>query len=263
MFQPPHRPPGDILHPEREDAEALARIRAEMGEYAFNAQYQQQPIPLQGGMIKAAWVQYYPESPDDIADRAECITQSWDTAIKAGNTHDYSVCTSWAFYEGNHYLLHIWRVRVEFPALRRAVLAQAEAWRPHAILIEDKGSGQSLLQDIRRDTSLPLIPINPTRDKLTRMAAASPMFEAGQIWLPDIRDTRARLVSRASLEPAKAVVHREVSKLHGDSNNFPSYLHELLRFPAVTHDDQVDSTNQYLNWMRNRQQQDGYRLRRV
>ena len=46
---------GEALHPERESLETLARIRASLGEYNFAGQYQQNPAPAGGGMIKEAW----------------------------------------------------------------------------------------------------------------------------------------------------------------------------------------------------------------
>src|SRR6202047_2171151 len=50
---------GDILHPEREPATTLARIRETITEYTFAAQYQQNPTPLGGAMVKTAWLRYY------------------------------------------------------------------------------------------------------------------------------------------------------------------------------------------------------------
>ncbi|WP_431285086.1 phage terminase large subunit [Humitalea sp. 24SJ18S-53] len=59
----------------------------------------------------------------------------------------------------------------------------------------------------------------PQYDKEARLLAQAPMFEAGQVLLP-----------------------REASWL-------ATYLSELLAFPNGTHDDQVDSTSQALNWL--------------
>lgn len=50
---------GEALHPERESLEVLETIRITQGEYNFAGQYQQQPAPLGGGMVKTAWFRTY------------------------------------------------------------------------------------------------------------------------------------------------------------------------------------------------------------
>ncbi len=80
------------MHPDREPLEVLDRIRRTIGEYNFAGQYQQSPAPLGGGLVKAEWFKRYREN-----ERPECfdrIVQSWDTANKATELSDYSVCTS-------------------------------------------------------------------------------------------------------------------------------------------------------------------------
>ena len=47
---------GNVLHPEREPREVLESLRAQLGPEIFSAQYQQQPVPPGGAMIKRVWV---------------------------------------------------------------------------------------------------------------------------------------------------------------------------------------------------------------
>ena len=84
---------GEALHPERESLATLARIRERMGEYNFSSQYQQNPIPLGGAMVKTQWLKYY--APNELPERFDTIVQSWDTANKPTELSDYSVCTTW------------------------------------------------------------------------------------------------------------------------------------------------------------------------
>jgi hypothetical protein len=84
---------GDILDPVREPVEILQRIRRTVGEYNFAGQYQQSPAPLGGGLVKEPWFQTYKES--DLTFEFETVMQSWDTANKATELADYSVCTTW------------------------------------------------------------------------------------------------------------------------------------------------------------------------
>jgi len=55
---------GEVLHPERESREVLDRIRQTIGEYNFAGQYQQEPAPFGGGMVKVEWFKTY--EPDDL-----------------------------------------------------------------------------------------------------------------------------------------------------------------------------------------------------
>jgi predicted phage terminase large subunit-like protein len=151
------------------------------------------------------------------------ITHSWDTAIKAGSGHDASVCAVFEQRGMQHRLLDVWSGRVEYPELKRKTLELAERDHPHAILIEDKASGQSLIQDLRRSTMLPVIAVMPKGDKLSRFAQVTPLIEAGRLALP-----------------------REAPWL-------AEFEREVLEFPGGRHDDCVDALSQYLNHIRDQE----------
>lgn len=218
------RKPGDILHPEREGKKELQRVKEELGSYAFSAQYQQSPIVQVGGMIETSWLKRHNISYDSSVDLplGEMLIQSWDCAVKAGKNNDYSVCTSWLSRADGYYLLDVWFKKVEYPELKHTLINLAEKWQPNVILVEDKASGQSLLQDVKRETSLPLIPIMPKQDKVSRFSAVTALFEAGKVYLPKSAPWLA------------------------------DYELELLAFPNTSHDDMVDSSSQALSWLHNR-----------
>lgn len=212
------REEGSILHACREDEQLLQEARSVLGSVAFSAQYLQAPVPLAGNMVKREWLIRYRQRPEGW-DR---IVQSWDTAIKAGDQHDHSVCLTFGEKEGIAYLLDALRIREEFPELRKTIIRMAEEFGTEAILLEDKASGQSLLQDLRRsERRLPLIAVMPTRDKVTRFAAVTPQLEAGHLALPE------------------------------DATWLAEFERELLGFPQAEHDDQVDALSQYLSWRKN------------
>jgi hypothetical protein len=58
------RKAGDLLHPERESAETLEKIRLEISGLQFSAQYQQRPVPIEGNLIKRAWFRVYDRLPE-------------------------------------------------------------------------------------------------------------------------------------------------------------------------------------------------------
>ena len=105
------------------------------------------------------------------------------------------------------------------PELKRRVVQEAVRHRANVVLIEDKGSGTHLIQDLRRQAPVRPIAIHPEGDKVTRMSAQSAKIEAGQVLLPE----------RASW--------------------LQDFQSEILQFPYGRHDDQVDSLSQFLGWL--------------
>jgi predicted phage terminase large subunit-like protein len=148
------------------------------------------------------------------------VIQSWDTAAKAGQLNDYSVCTTWALKGDRAYLLDVVRERLEFPALRRRIIDEADRHRAEVVLIEDKGSGTSMLQELSSSGFGKGTPVLPVNDKIVRLAGVTAMIEQGRVYLP----------------------HSAVW--------LQDYVHELCGFPGLKHDDQVDSTSQALAWIR-------------
>jgi hypothetical protein len=82
---------GEILHPARESRSVLDEMKRAMGSAAFEAQYQQSPVPPGGNMINWRWFNFF----DPTKTRVEEIVISWDTAMKATELSDYSVGTVW------------------------------------------------------------------------------------------------------------------------------------------------------------------------
>jgi hypothetical protein len=81
---------GEPLHPDREPLDTLDHIRRTIGEYNFAGQSQQSPAPLGGGLVKAEWFKCYRET--EVPQRFDRVVQSWDTANKATELSDFSVC---------------------------------------------------------------------------------------------------------------------------------------------------------------------------
>jgi predicted phage terminase large subunit-like protein len=208
------RKAGEALHPEREPLEVLEKQRVLLGSEFFAAQYLQSPAPPGGGLIKLAWFSRY-----DLATRPAFvrIIQSWDCASKTKQLNDYSVCTTWGItHNKDIYLLHVLRVRLEYPELKRKVREMAEQFRAGVVLIEDTSAGIQLIQELVREGFARIQAIKPKGEKAMRMVAQTPKIEAGRVYIPS-----------------------DAPWLH-------DYLHELAMFPKGKTDDQVDSTAQAL-----------------
>jgi len=210
---------GEALWPEKFPLEVLEQIRREVGGATWASLYQQRPAAAEGTVFNRGWWGFYRELP-----ACKRTVQSWDTAFKTGSENDYSVCTTWGVSGNGYYLLSLWRGRVDFPELKRLVGSLGKEWKPNAILVEDKASGQSLIQELQYQSPLPIIPISVDRDKMARAQSITPLIEAGKVFLPE---------SAPWLD------------LH---------LDELAAFPTGAHDDAVDSTTQALNYLRHQQE---------
>ncbi|MGB2899217.1 MAG: terminase family protein [Candidatus Acidiferrum sp.] len=140
---------GEALWPGKFPLSELERIRSAIGGRAWASLYQQRPAAAEGAIFKRDWWQFY-RPPLTVA--LNRIVQSWDTAFKKGTENDFSVCTTWGVADNGYYLLHLWRGRVEFPELKRVLSSLAEQWKPNAILVEDRASGQSLVQELKNST---------------------------------------------------------------------------------------------------------------
>ena len=153
-------------------------------------------------------------------ERFERIVQSWDTANKATQLSDFSVCTTWGVKGKHVYLLGRLRQRLEYPALKRAVREQQNLYHATEIVIEDKASGTQLIQELIADGCHGVTRYQPDCEKIMRMHAQTAMIENGFVHLPDAAPWLAQ------------------------------YLHEITTFPNGRHDDQVDSTAQMLDWFK-------------
>lgn len=207
---------GEALHPAREPLETLMEMRKTLGEFNFSGQYQQAPIPFGGAIIKDAWILRCRSA--DIPDKFDQVYQSWDTANKISELSDYSVCTTWGLKGDKLYLLNVFREKIDFPTLKRKILELQDFRKASVVIIEDRASGTQLIQDLRNDGFSQVTAFSPQGDKQMRMHAQSVMFENGFIIVPE------------------------------DAHWHADYINELTSFPFAKHDDQVDSTSQFLTW---------------
>jgi len=242
------RKAGDLLWAAREGAKEIKEAKDMLGSRGYAGQYDQEPVPLGGAVFHGEWWRYYRDLPGEF----ERIVISLDSAHKTKKENDHSVFTVWGIKGTKVYLLWIWRGKVEFPDLKRVAAALLIRWRPSAMLVEDASSGSSLIQEFkepiriddriktllmefghqsiatlaREVVSPPILAISPDKDKLARAEAVTPMVERGDVELPDPTEY--------------------------DVPWLAPYLNEFAKFTGLNdpEDDQVDSTTQFLNYVR-------------
>lgn len=193
-WRDPRTKPGELLWPERFGPAEVATLKTEMGSRAAAGQLQQRPAPREGGMFKRHWWQRYAVLPQ--LTRAEIMV---DSAFKDGVENDFSVFAAWGLDEAeNAYLIHLWREKVQFPALLQ-LGHTAAAWMKGnfpklkvPLVVEDKASGQSAIQmwkqPLRTKTetlpALTVIAFPPEGNKAARADGMTPLVEAGRYFIP-------------------------------------------------------------------------------
>lgn len=222
-FNDPRHEEGELLFPERFPRLVVDRDKESLGKYGHAAQNQQRPAPREGAIIKTEWLNNrFTVQRDNtgriITNGFREIFQSWDNSFKEGRENDYNVCLTFGLKDDGFYLIHRFKERCDFPTLEKKAIELANYFKPNQILIEDAASGQCLAQAMKKRTLLPIKAIRPEGDKTARLNSVSGYFEAGRVWLPN--------------EPWV--------------DDPDGLIYELTTFPAVKHDDSVDTMSQFL-----------------
>jgi predicted phage terminase large subunit-like protein len=206
---------GELLHPEHEPASVLLELKREMGPIAYSAQYQQNPIPPGGTIIKRKWLTSY-DSIGQMAD--DRIIMSWDIALSEAETGDYSACVVLLRCKEVFYVLEVVRGRFPFGTLKRTVMDVKARYGTATLLIEESPISVGLIQSLR-EQSINVTTHKPETDKRARVIAQTDLFAGGSVRFP-----------------------RKAAWLE-------DFTAELLAFPG-RHDDQVDALTQGLAWGR-------------
>lgn len=209
-------PSGKPLWPEFWSLEELEALHEELPNSKWQAQYQQNPVGNESAIVKRDWWKIWEsEKPP----KCEYILQTWDTAFEKHQRADYSAGTTWGvfYYEednnnANIILLNTYKKRVEFPDLKKDVLAEYKEWEPDGLLIEKKASGAPLIYDLRA-MGIPVQEYTPSKgqDKIARLNSVSDIIASGKVWVPQTRWAE-------------------------------ELMDEVAAFPSGEHDDLVDAT---------------------
>jgi predicted phage terminase large subunit-like protein len=209
---------GNPIWPEYWKKDELLSVKASLNEQKWQAQWQQQPTSEEGSIIKREWwMKWESDSPPN---NIQHVIQSYDTAYSKKETADYSAITTWGVFtseaDGKVYLILLDAVkgRWEFPELKRKALDKYREFEPETVIVEAKASGLPLTHELRQ-IGIPVTNFTPSKgnDKHVRVNAVAPVFEAGQIWVPDKRWAQ-------------------------------EVIEECAAFPFGDNDDYVDSTTQ-------------------
>lgn len=180
---------GESFWEERYPAAMLEKMKVE-NPFLFYSQYQQEPIAQGGGVIKHEWWRFYKDMNDQPYRR---IFITADTANKTKEWNDYTAIGVWGLTQSNRLrMLDMVHAKMEIPELQQTFLVLWDKWkmgigscRCSAIYIEDKASGTQVIQMLRRQGGLPIMPVTPEKDKYTRVLDVVPQIVAGNVELPE------------------------------------------------------------------------------
>jgi predicted phage terminase large subunit-like protein len=223
----------EALCPDRYDEEALKKIRRG-NERMFASLYQQRPAPAGGLVFKSEWWRYYTTRDHPIIEEGHAVPfmpdvwsshmQSWDLSFKDKNSSDKVSGQVWSRLGAKIYLRDRVNDRMDFVATIKAIRDMTKKW-PQATLklVEDKANGPAVISALRSSIQ-GLVAVEPNGDKVARAYAVTPLYEAGNIWLP-----------HPSIAPW-----------------IKAWQLEHVQFPLGANDDDVDAGTQALDRM-NRQ----------
>ena len=212
---------GDPLWPVQFDVAALEDIRHEVGEYDWNALFQQRPVPSGGAKIPIGKIQYIDEEelPPDIR-----WIRFWDIAVSKKTTADFTAGALLGRAPGKRalYLKDMIRGRWEWPDSKRLIEETAKTERlPTAI--ETSATQKGFFDELKRAkifAEVPLMGASPDKDKLTRAL----------LWIPVVDDGEFYLVRGSWTGPfvSEAAVFTGVDDVHEDQIDGVSGAYELL-----------------------------------
>jgi predicted phage terminase large subunit-like protein len=216
------------LLPKAASYESLMRIKSEIGIYNFSSQYLQNPLPEDGAIFKPEWFIEFETLPTKIP---TAIIQSWDTALKDGEENDYSACVTINVYDyydvatqqatHHFYITNIYRAKLNFPDLKSKAIELINLHKPSHTIIEDKGSGTSLIQTLIKEGLINIIANTPKGSKKERFTGTTGYYA----------DERVRFLK--------------------DATWLESIKKEILTFPSGRNDDMVDAITQAIEYFKN------------
>ncbi len=239
----PRKGEGELICPARFGTKEIALLKTFLGEYGTAGQLQQRPSPAGGGILKRDKFRLWPATRQ--IPQLQFVLQSYDTAFTEKTTGDPSANTTWGVFEhaGRRHvlLLECWEEHLAYPAARKRLL---DDWkgaryggdktdplnkprRGDVVLIEEKGSGISLIQDLRQ-ANVPISGYNPGRaDKTARAHMAAPFLDQDIVWVLESKRDKGEPVKWAR-----------------------PFLEQCEQFPNGEHDDMVDTFTQTIIYLR-------------
>ena len=141
-----HRTLGTPIDPERVPVEVAQEISRTVGSVVYGAQYQQDPQPAEGALLRLGNVSRYDEPRRDYDE----IVIAVDTAMETGEGNDYTACVVLGRYGHHIHVLQVERDKLPFVEQLMMVRELTRAYRGAHVIVEAANSGIALTQELRR-----------------------------------------------------------------------------------------------------------------
>jgi predicted phage terminase large subunit-like protein len=202
---------GEPLCPERYDADALAERRRLSGSRAWTALYQQRPSAQEGEIIKRAWIKRYTQLPERLEEQIISV----DATFTGKATSDFVAIQVWGRHGAKKYGMHRIKKRMGITDTIRELLEISERFPKATLkLIENKANGPAI-EDLLKTKVSGIVLWEPQGDKISRMNAVAPQFEAGNVEVPE-------------------------------GSSWDEWVDEITTFPNAATDDESDATSMAL-----------------
>lgn len=193
------RKEGDPLHKERYSLKELMEIKIGtadepgVGSKVWASLYQQRPSAAEGNLFKREWWKFLRPIKQPIemgpSERRAYfrelgilrIIQRWDTALGETKQDDYTSCVTLGIARNRYYIIDVWKGKLQFPDVKRAVQQQFDKWHPQKVYVEGGGSasGKATVQAMKRECTVPIFETITSTDKVLRADTVSPAVESG------------------------------------------------------------------------------------
>lgn len=176
---------GEFIFPARYGQEEMDDDYKSMGLYGWSSQYQQQPRPIGGGIIKDEWLRKYDVLPSKF-DR-KIVTA--DLTFKGNKESDYVSLQCWGRIGQDKYLIDLVRGKWSYRETKERFSEFCEKNKADKIYVEDKANGPALISDMKE--KFPRLTAWPEKgssymnaDKIQRLHLVSQEYESGNVWVP-------------------------------------------------------------------------------
>lgn len=201
---------GQSLWPERFSIDELARIKRDIGSFAFACEYQNNPVDEESKMFRLQDLRYYTVAPPDLD-----VVIAVDPAISTKTQADWFAAAIIGVDSKtrNYYLLHMFRQRAGIRDNLRAVVSLAKRYEARMIAVEEV-QFQAVLQPLLKEelkaqgVSCSVRGVKNVTDKRMRIVRLQPVIETNQLYVLE---------------------------------NQKDFIEELDMYPSVAHDDQLDA----------------------
>lgn len=187
------RKEGEALWPWKFPVNALLKKKATSGSRVFNSLYQQRPSSEAGDILKREWMtKRFDKLPELPRGRWPELIVSADLRFKSDkNSGDYVVFQAWGRVGSRVYFLGEKRGRWSFTEsikhfkgiCNATPIGAFKLAGYNAKLIENKANGPALENVLEKEIS-GMVLVEPDGGKVARTHAVTPLWEAGNVWLP-------------------------------------------------------------------------------